>query len=135
MSINNNKSRRSFLESIGLGSSAIVASPWIEFAKAAGSGAAPDLIVINAKVTTMDDQKPRAEAFAVKAGYFTTVGGTEEVKALAGRNTQIYDAKKAMIVPAFNDTHNHGGGTMLLYDVVVGNPFVVEYVTIQSVID
>jgi len=135
MSANNKKSRRSFLESIGIGSSAIVASPWIEFAKAAESGAPPELIVINAKVTTMDDQRPRAEAFAVKEGHFTIVGSTEEVKALAGPKTRTYDAKKAMIVPTFNDTHNHGGGDILLYDVLVGNPFVVEYVTIQSVID
>jgi predicted amidohydrolase YtcJ len=40
-----------------------------------------------------------------------------------------------MIVPTFNDTHNHGHGDRLLYEVIVGNPYVVEFVTIQSVID
>jgi predicted amidohydrolase YtcJ len=39
------------------------------------------------------------------------------------------------VVPGFIDTHNHGGGEGLLYDVLVGNPFDVEYVTIQSIID
>jgi len=39
------------------------------------------------------------------------------------------------IVPGFIDTHNHAGGTTLLYEVLVGNPFEVEFVTIQSVID
>ena len=40
-----------------------------------------------------------------------------------------------MVVPGFNDTHNHGGGDILLYEVLVGNPYVVEFVTIQSIID
>jgi predicted amidohydrolase YtcJ len=40
-----------------------------------------------------------------------------------------------MIVPGFIDTHNHGRGEVLLYNVLVGNPFDVEFVTIQSIID
>jgi predicted amidohydrolase YtcJ len=39
------------------------------------------------------------------------------------------------IVPGFTDTHNHAGGTTLLYEVLVGNPFEVEFVTIQSIVD
>src|SRR5205085_12180064 len=32
------------------------------------------------------------------------------------------------------DTHNHAGGTTLLYEVLVGNPFEVEFVTIDSIV-
>ena len=39
------------------------------------------------------------------------------------------------IVPAFIDTHNHAGGTTLLYEVLVGNPFEVEFVTIASFVE
>ena len=39
------------------------------------------------------------------------------------------------IVPGFIDCHNHAPGNVLLYEVVVGNPYVVEFVTIQSIID
>ncbi len=39
------------------------------------------------------------------------------------------------IVPGFTDCHNHAGGTTLLYEVLVGNPFEVEFVTIASIID
>ena len=39
------------------------------------------------------------------------------------------------IVPGFIDTHNHAGGTTLLYEVLVGNPFEVEFVTIASIIE
>src|SRR5689334_22133753 len=37
--------------------------------------------------------------------------------------------------PGFVDCHNHAGGTTLLYEVLVGNPFEVEFDTIQSIID
>ena len=39
------------------------------------------------------------------------------------------------IVPGFIDTHNHARGEGLLYNVLVGNPYDVEFVTIQSIID
>ena len=39
------------------------------------------------------------------------------------------------IVPGFTDCHNHAGGEVLLYEVLVGNPFEVEFVTIDSIID
>ena len=39
------------------------------------------------------------------------------------------------IVPGFTDCHNHAGGTTLLYEVLVGNPFEVEFVTIASIIE
>jgi predicted amidohydrolase YtcJ len=39
------------------------------------------------------------------------------------------------IVPGFIDCHNHAGGVVLLYEVLVGNPYVVEFVTIASIIE
>src|SRR5262245_28983294 len=54
----------------------------------------PDLVVLNAKVYTIDSPAPRAEAFAVKAGKISAVGSTAEIKGLAGRNTETYDAKQ-----------------------------------------
>ena len=39
------------------------------------------------------------------------------------------------IVPGFIDCHNHAPGDTLLYEVIVGNPFEVEFVTIRSIVD
>ncbi len=39
------------------------------------------------------------------------------------------------VVPGFIDCHNHAGGDILLYEVLVGNPFVVEFVTIASIVE
>jgi predicted amidohydrolase YtcJ len=125
------RSRRAFLEQCGLGGLALSAAP------AFGAIAAqdPDLIVINGIVATMDPAKPMAQAFAVKGSHFLAVGTTEEMKSLAGPRTRIVDAQGGMVVPGFNDTHNHGRGEGLLYGINAGNPYIVEYVTIQSIID
>ena len=92
-------------------------------------------MVFNAKVYTVDDRAPRAEAFAVKAAGSSPLGSTAEIKALVGKSTQTFDAKQMTIVPGFTDCHNHAGGDVLLYEVLVGNPFEVEFVTIASIID
>src|SRR5215470_11917486 len=98
-------------------------------------GLDPDLVVFNAKIYTMDSSVPRAAAFAVKGGRFAVVGSTDEVKTLAGKSTQMFDAKQMTIVPGFTDCHNHAPGTTLLYDVLVGNPYEVEFVTISSIVE
>ena len=47
-------SRRRFLESVGFGGAVLAGSSWLAAARAAEENPTPDLIVINAKVTTMD---------------------------------------------------------------------------------
>src|SRR6476646_6261043 len=95
----------------------------------------PDLVVFNAKVYTVEAATPRAEAFAVKGGRFTAVGSTQDIRGLAGKNTQLFDAQQMTVVPGFIDCHNHAPGNVLLYEVVVGNPYEVEFVTIRSIVD
>ncbi len=99
------------------------------------AGPDPDLVVLNAKVYTVDRAVPRAEAFAINGGRFVAVGSTGDIKGLAGKRTQTFDAKQMTIVPGFIDCHNHAGGDTLLYEVLVGNPFEVEFVTIASIVD
>jgi predicted amidohydrolase YtcJ len=126
------KSRRAFLETSGFTAAIVGASGWGAWAD---DKAPADLIVINAKVTTMDPAQPMAQAFAVRGGRFMAVGSTTDMKSLAGPRTRTYDAKGAFITPGFVDTHNHGRGDGVLYGINAGNPYVVEYVTIQSIID
>jgi predicted amidohydrolase YtcJ len=94
-----------------------------------------DQVVFNAKVYTVDASAPRAEAFAVKDGRFVAVGSSEDIKALIGKRTQTLDAKQMTVVPGCIDCHNHAPGDVLLYEVLVGNPYVVEFVTIASIVD
>jgi predicted amidohydrolase YtcJ len=75
------------------------------------------------------------EAFAIKRGKFVAMGTSAEMKGLAGKKTEMYDARQMTVVPGFIDTHNHGGGEGLLYNVLVGNPYEVEFVTIDSIVE
>ncbi|HEX4240847.1 MAG TPA: amidohydrolase [Steroidobacteraceae bacterium] len=93
-----------------------------------------DLLVLNARVLTMDPAKPKAEAFAVRGGRIVAVGTSEEIKTLKGRRSEIIDAAGMAAVPGFIDSHNHASGNTLLYEVLVGNPYEVEQVSIDSVI-
>jgi predicted amidohydrolase YtcJ len=128
--------RREFL---GLTGAGVAGLPWLGGIARAQSidlrAQDADLVVFNARVYTVDARVPRAEAFAVKGGRFIAVGSNGEAKALIGKGTEQYDAKQLTIVPGFIDCHNHAPGNVLLYEVVVGNPYVVEFVTIASIIE
>ena len=66
-----------------------------------------DLIVIDAKVHTMDEQHPEATAFAVKDGTFVAVGTDAEMTAWGGPGTRVIDAHGRTIIPGLNDSHAH----------------------------
>ncbi len=127
-------SRRDFLGMTGVGIAGLAAGPWLGSAMAE-DGADADLVVFNARVYTVDARLPKAEAFAVKAGRLTAVGSNADIKGLIGKTTESYDAKGLTVVPGFIDCHNHAPGDVLLYEVLVGNPYVVEFVTVDSIIE
>ena len=134
-------SRREFVSVTGSAVAGLAGMPWLEGTPSAqtptpaANSTDPDLVVFNAKVYTVDAARPRAEAFAVRGGRFLAVGTTDEMKALAGKSTRTFDARQMTIVPGFIDCHNHAPGNTLLYEVIVGNPFEVEFVTIRSIVD
>ena len=130
----NGNDRRHFLNVTGAGLAALVGVGLPRIATAA-EGPETDLVVFNAKVYTVDDRAPKAEAFAVKNGRFTAVGSTADMRALIGKGTQTFDAKQMTVVPGFIDCHNHAPGEVLVYEVLVGNPYVVEFVTIDSIVE
>src|SRR5258708_36003542 len=130
-------SRREFMGLSSAGVAGFIGASWPASAGAAAldSTSAPDLVVFNSKIYTVDPLKPRAQAFAVKAGRFVAVGDTEDIKSLIGKRTETFDTKQMTIVPGFIDAHNHAPGAILLFEVLVGNPYQVEFVTIATLID
>ena len=128
-------SRRSFIGMTGAGIAGAAAARWAGAATLFADPRDAELVVLNAKVYTVDPRSPRADAFAVRGGKFIAVGGSAEIKGLIGRKTQTIDAKHMTVVPGFIDCHNHAPGNELLYEVLVGNPYEVELVTIASIIE
>ena len=132
--------RRGFVRAAGAGIAGAAGALWTGAPRLDAQAPAvdpqnADLIVINAKVYTVETNTPRAEAFAVKAGHFVAVGSNDRIKALAGKGTETIDARQMTVVPGFTDCHNHAPGNVLLYEVIVGNPLEVEFVTIRSIQD
>lgn len=66
-----------------------------------------DLVLINARVTTLDRSNPQAQAVAVKDGKVLLAGSMAEVMALAGPTTQTIDAGGRRVIPGLIDSHMH----------------------------
>jgi predicted amidohydrolase YtcJ len=122
------------MQVVGLGAAGLLTgvAPWSVRAAEPGT---PDAIVLNANVYTVDDGTPQAQAFAIKDGRFMAVGTNADIKALAESETQSVDAQGMTVIPGFIDCHNHAPGIRLLNDVIVGNPYDVEFVTIDGIVD
>jgi predicted amidohydrolase YtcJ len=81
------------------------------------SGAAPDLIIHNAKVITVDKDFRVAEAVAVRGDQILEVGSNERILALASDNTTRFDAGGRMVLPGLMDSHVHAlGASMYEFD-------------------
>ena len=68
---------------------------------------APDLILCNAKIVTVDRQFSVQEAVAVYDGKVVAVGDTASIKALAGSATKVVDLRGRCVVPGQYDNHVH----------------------------
>lgn len=68
---------------------------------------APELIIINATVHTMDAAKAYGQALAIRGNRIAAVGTTAEIRALAKAETRVIDAKGKLILPGLNDAHVH----------------------------
>ena len=52
---------------------------------------APDTILINGKIVTVDTDFSIAEAVAIRDDKFVAVGSNQQIQALAGAGTQVFD--------------------------------------------
>ena len=68
---------------------------------------APDIILLNGKITTLDRQDPEAEAVAIRTGRFAEVGRSADVARLAGPDTRLIDLGGRRAIPGLIDSHTH----------------------------
>jgi len=68
---------------------------------------AADLIILNAKVWTVDKTHPTAQAVAVLGDRIVAVGSNGDVEAWHGVRTRSIDASGKLLLPGFNDSHVH----------------------------
>ena len=68
---------------------------------------AADLVIRNARVYTLDSERPWVEAIAVERDRISYVGSDEGAEEYVGESTRVIDAEGRLVLPGFIDSHNH----------------------------
>lgn len=75
-----------------------------------GKNEKADLVIINGKILTIDDDNPMAESIAVRGESIVAVGTTKQIRSfIEEERTTVIDAGGKLVIPGFNDAHVHFG--------------------------
>ena len=85
---------------------ALLALPVIAAAQAPQQQPA-DLIVTNARIYTVDDAHPLADAMTIRGGKVQFVGSSRSALALKGSATRVLDLGGRTVIPGMVDAHGH----------------------------
>ncbi|WP_026910945.1 amidohydrolase [Patulibacter minatonensis] len=66
-----------------------------------------DLVLLNARVRTLDPERPSATAIGIAGGRIAVVGDAADVRPHAGPGTETIDLAGAAVVPGLIDAHTH----------------------------
>ncbi len=79
-----------------------------------------DMIILNARIWTADDERPYAEAMAIKGDKLIAVGDKTDILKFKKDNTETIDLNRKFVAPGFIDSHVHlmtGGRSLLSVDL------------------
>lgn len=68
---------------------------------------APDTILVNGKILTVDAQFSTREALAIRDGRIVALGTSANIRKLAGRQTRVIDVQGRTVIPGLIDSHLH----------------------------
>ena len=71
---------------------------------------APDLVLFNGKVITVDRNFSTHQAVAVIGDRIMAVGNDDQMKTVAGSATRMIDLEGRTVIPGLMDNHLHGAG-------------------------
>lgn len=66
-----------------------------------------DLVILNAKILTVDKDFSIKQAVAVRGDKIVAVGSTKAIKKYVSKNTKVLDLKGKTLLPGINDSHAH----------------------------
>ena len=66
-----------------------------------------DIIILNARVLTMTQKMPRAEALAIAGNKVVALSTTADMRGLVTAKTRVIDAGGRTVLPGFIDSHVH----------------------------
>jgi predicted amidohydrolase YtcJ len=71
---------------------------------------APDLVLFNGKIITVDRSFSIHEAVAIIGDRIMAVGNSDQMRTVAGSTTRLIDLKGHAVIPGLMDNHLHGAG-------------------------
>lgn len=93
-----------------LGALVCALSPVLVLAQGAAVPTQAEIIVTNARIYTVDEARPLAEAMAIAKGRIVFVGSAREAAALRGPRTRVVDMTGRTVIPGMTDAHAHLSG-------------------------
>ena len=86
-----------------------------------------DTVIVNAKIYTVNPDKPWAEALAIGADKVIAVGSDKDITDFKGLSTKIIDAKGHMVLPGLIESHVHMmAGASILEQVTLNDAKTIE---------
>jgi predicted amidohydrolase YtcJ len=89
---------------------AVVLAAHVLAAHMVAQAPAPDTILINGHIVTVDSGFTTAEAVAIADGRFAAVGATATIRRMAGPATTTIDLRGRTVIPGLADGHLHDAG-------------------------
>ena len=89
---------------------ALAALPLAHAGAQPAAGGSADLVVLNARIYTVDPSHPVAQAMAVKDGRILFTGSARGARSLAGSSTRTVDLGGRTVIPGMVDAHGHIAG-------------------------
>jgi predicted amidohydrolase YtcJ len=68
---------------------------------------APDTVLVNGKILTVDAQFSTREALAIRDGKILALGSSAEMRKLAGPRSRVIDLQGRTVIPGLIDSHLH----------------------------
>ena len=77
------------------------------FACTSALAQAPDIVLVNGRIATLDAKATVAEALAIRDGRILAVGNFAKVRPLIARSTRVIDLHGRTVIPGLIDSHMH----------------------------
>src|SRR6476660_1220202 len=68
---------------------------------------APDAILVNGKILTVDERFSTREALSIHDGKIQAVGTSTDIRKTAGPATRVIDLQGRTVIPGLIDSHQH----------------------------
>ena len=86
-----------------------------------------DIVLVHARIYTVNSGHPWAEGLAIRDGKVLAVGSSKQISRLRGPSTNVIDAKGRLVLPGLTDCHVHFmEGSLLLQEIFLNGAQTIQ---------